>query len=228
MNFGKHIYDFYLNIKPPDFRLKGFEVMLPFETDEVREINREFYERYYSDNHKRIFLIGINPGRFGGGVTGIPFTDPINLEEVLGIRNSFNKKHELSSQFVYAVIQQSAGPKLFFGSLFLTAVSPLGFVKDNKNINYYDIKKLREEWESFFVDSLKRQLKAGGNKTVAFILGQGENSKYLKYLNDKYGFFESLIPLPHPRWVMQYRYKRREEYVNLYVKSLRPYLGKQK
>ena len=51
---------------------------------------------------QRHLLLGINPGRFGGGVTGIPFTDPIRLQNVCGIENNFEKKQELSSVFIYA------------------------------------------------------------------------------------------------------------------------------
>ena len=93
--------------------------MLPFTNAEVKKINKEFYRKYYGDNLKRVFLIGINPGRFGGGVTGIPFTDPVNLQEILGIKNSFIKKNELSSQFIYSVIKKVGGPDLFFGSFYL-------------------------------------------------------------------------------------------------------------
>ena len=31
------------------------------------------------------------------------------------------------------------------------------------------------------------------------------------------GFFERILPLPHPRWVMQYRRKRKEEFVGQYL-----------
>ena len=34
-----------------------------------------FYDKYYNDNKKRWPILGINPGRFGGGLTGVPFTD---------------------------------------------------------------------------------------------------------------------------------------------------------
>jgi hypothetical protein len=224
MIFGASIFNFYNSIVVPEIRSDDVQVLLPFETPEVREINKIFYNKYYNDTNSRIFLIGINPGRFGGGITGIPFTDPVNLQNILGIPNSLAKKHELSSQFVYKVIDGIGGPHIFFGTFYLTAVSPVGFVLNNKNVNYYDIKQIKNGWEMFFVESIKAQIKAGGNTDIAFILGQGENSKYLTGLNDKYHLFGEMLPLPHPRWIMQYRYMRRNEFVYQYVNSLKRYL----
>ncbi|HPD87119.1 MAG TPA: DUF4918 family protein, partial [Proteiniphilum sp.] len=55
---------------------EGFKVVNPFlDNPETMEVMRAFYNRYYNDNRERRFLIGINPGRHGAGVTGISFTD---------------------------------------------------------------------------------------------------------------------------------------------------------
>ncbi len=200
------------------------EVMLPYKDETVKKINREFYRKYYSDNFERIFLIGINPGRFGGGVTGIPFTDPVNLREKLFIDNDLPQKHELSSQFMYNVIDGIGGPGRFFNKFYLTAVSPVGFVSENKNINYYDVKEIRIDWEIFFKESLLKQMEAGSRGDIAFILGMGENKKYLDAMNNKYSFFDKLIALPHPRWIMQYRLKQKQKFTDLYVRNLSGYL----
>jgi len=47
------------------------EVMNPFKDKATMQICTQFYKKYYSDNNKRRMIIGINPGRFGGGITGI-------------------------------------------------------------------------------------------------------------------------------------------------------------
>ena len=75
------ILDFLFNLQFPVELPQGIEVMHPFTDEEVKRIVRIFYEKYYSDNNPRYCIIGINPGRFGGGVTGIPFTDPIRLDK---------------------------------------------------------------------------------------------------------------------------------------------------
>ena len=179
-----------------------------------------FYRKYYSDTNERVLLFGINPGRFGGGITGIPFTDPIRLEELCGIPNVFDKKAELSSTFIYDMIEAFGGPSSFYAHFFITAVSPLGFVKDGKNLNYYDIPELRKGWEPFFLECIRNQLPLMKTNSVAFSIGQGKNVDYLKKLNDMRPSFTSIRPLPHPRWVMQYRLKRKSEFIQVYMDEL--------
>jgi hypothetical protein len=38
----------------------------PFEKEEVRKVVHEFYMKFFNDLNDRIFILGINPGRFGG------------------------------------------------------------------------------------------------------------------------------------------------------------------
>ena len=53
----------------------------------------------------------------------------------------------------------------------------------------------------------------------AYMLGKGKNFKYFKKLNDRFQWYEEVIALPHPRWVMQYRYKMRYELMDeMYIK----------
>ena len=188
-------------------------------------MNRQFYNTYYNDNYPRTYLIGINPGRFGAGVTGIPFTDPIRLAEVLGIEHELDKKPELSSKFIYEVIEAAGGPDVFFGSFYFTSVSPVGFVKGGKNLNYYDLPGLQNALEPFMIKAMHEQFECIKPVTkAAFCLGMGKNYKYFSSLNERYGFFEEIIPLPHPRWIMQYRLRRKKEFVGNYIESLSPFL----
>jgi hypothetical protein len=221
MSFGQKVLEFYksLDISNNDFP-DDIEVMVPMKDDRIQKLNTLFYNKYYNDNDKRIFLIGINPGRFGGGVTGIPFTDPIHLQEVLQIKNTLPKRHEMSSKFVYQVVKKMGGPDIFFKKCYLTAVSPLGFLLNDKNINYYDSKKLLMKFEDLFIHWIKQQISFGANTDIAFSLGRGKNYDYLKNLNAQYHFFKQVIALPHPRWVMQYRFPERDKFVDLYLKFL--------
>ena len=220
------ILSFYTHLKTPTGLPEGVGVLNPFSDEKVMNFNRLFYDKYYHDELERTYLIGINPGRFGAGVTGIPFTDPIRLQEVLGFKNNLNKKPELSSKFIFDLIQYIGSPELFFGSFYFTSVSPLGFVKNGKNLNYYDQKDLEENLESFMVDSMWKQINTiESNRDVAFCLGQGKNFKYLDKLNRKHGFFNRVEPLPHPRWVMQYRLKKKQDFIELYGKKLHTHLN---
>ena len=225
MTFGKKVLEFYKNL---DFSIsgipEGIEIMNPMLDPQVQQFNDQFYTKYYNDSNQRIFLIGINPGRFGGGLTAIPFTDPIHLEDTLIIKNNLPKRHELSSRFVYDVVHHFGGPELFFRKCYLTAVSPLGFVMNHKNINYYDSEVIVKQYEPQFIKWLKQQIDFGANTKIAFSLGRGKNHNYLNRINQQYQLFDKILALPHPRWVMQYRYKKRQEYVNFYCNQISNYL----
>lgn len=165
-------------------------------------------------------LFGINPGRFGGGITGIPFTDPLILEEICGIANPFQKRNELSSRFIYEMIDAYGGPDLFYNKFYITGMSPLGFVLDGKNLNYYDLPGWKGIFEQDMVKWINKQLDFSIDTSVAYSIGQGQNLKFLKMINDKFQFFEEIIPVPHPRWVMQYRLKRKQEFIDEYIEKL--------
>lgn len=223
MTYGEKILHYYQSIKLPQNLPEGVEVLFPFAEQEVKTILDAFYTKYFNDQGTRTFLIGINPGRFGGGATGIPFTDPIRLLEELKIPNTFDPKQELSSRFIYQMINAIGGPEIFYRNFYFTSVSPLGFVKGGKNLNYYDIPALQQSLEDYIVTELRKQLAFGAN-SVAFSLGMGKNIEYIKKLNVKHQLFAEIIPLPHPRWVMQYRLKRLDEFIGQYVDKLKPHI----
>jgi len=199
---------------------KGVELMNPYRSYEVKAIVQKFFMQYYDDNQKRTGLFGINPGRFGAGITGIAFTDPVNLKENCGIDNDMQQKHELSSEFIYEMIDAYGGVKKFNAHFFLTAVCPLGFVKEGKNLNYYDRKDLQNVVESFIIDGIKKQIVFGLHTDVCICLGEGKNYRYLTALNREHHFFEQIIPLAHPRYIMQYKRKQKMDYVKKYLDAL--------
>ena len=118
------------------------------------------------------------------------------------------------------MIDQLGGPEEFYRNCLIGAVSPLGFTRDGKNINYYDEKALQDYLHDFIIESLRSQLEMCGNPKTIYCLGQGKNIKYLNWLNGEVSLFEEIIALPHPRWVMQYRLKRIDEFVNEYRRKL--------
>jgi hypothetical protein len=220
MNFADKILNFLFNLSLPFKLPKDVEVLDAHKRNDVKQACISFYNKYYSDNNKRHVLIGINPGRFGGGVTGIPFTDPIRLENVCGIKNEFQKKQELSSVFIYEMIEAFGGASTFYKQFYFSATSPLGFVKHGKNLNYYDDKLLLKRIEPFVMDCLQKQIAFGLHTDICFCIGEGENLKYLKKLNINYNWFDRIESLTHPRFIMQYRIKRKEEFVQQYVDKL--------
>jgi hypothetical protein len=217
------IVDFYSKLKITSELPEGVKILNPYGESEVKNVLQTFYRKYYHDNNERFLILGINPGRFGAGVTGIPFTDPVQLETKCGIINNFDKKPELSSIFIYRMIEAYGSVGDFYQKFFISSISPLGFMKDGKNLNYYDIKSLQTSLNDFMVKSIKQQLKFGINKEVCFCLGQGKNYKFLMNLNDKYNFFGKIIPLAHPRYILQYKRKYVQDYINEFLMKLTVY-----
>lgn len=219
--FADSIMRFYRNLRP-DFPLPAdVKMMNPYVDKYTLKVTTAFYNKYYNDTAARIYLFGINPGRLGGGITGISFTDPIRLQQYCGIEHTFPLKQELSSDFIYRMILSYGGTDLFFSRFFLTAICPLGFTYQGKNLNYYDTPALTSLSEPFIRATLLKQIKAGCKKDIAFCIGEGVNLKYFTRLNDELKLFKQIISLPHPRWVMQYKRPELEKYIHIYIDALR-------
>ncbi|MBA3649388.1 MAG: DUF4918 family protein [Chitinophagales bacterium] len=195
-------------------------VLNPYQSTIVKNVVDNFFTKYFNDRNQRIFIFGINPGRHGGGITGISFTDPLALLKHCGIENVFNKRFELSSEFIYRVIERYGGPGLFYRHFFLTAICPLGFTKDNKNYNYYDDKKLLEAVEPFIRETFNSQINIGAKKDVLICLGTGKNKRFIETLNNETQYFKKVIALEHPRFIMQYKRKKLEAYIQQYVNTI--------
>jgi hypothetical protein len=207
------------NGKLPD----DISIMNPFRNNpEVLRVITEFYLKFYNDIKPRHLILGINPGRFGGGVTGIPFTDTKRLRDKCGINMAGPETYETSSVFVYDMIGNYGGPEKFYSDFYINSVCPLGFTSKRKtgkelNYNYYDNIKLKDAVRNFAMESILRQIKFGLETDVCFCLGTGKNYEFLLKLNNEYKFFERIIPLEHPRFIMQYRSKQKEQYINKYI-----------
>lgn len=216
--FADKAIEYFLNIKVPKLP-KGISVYNPYSQKEVKEIVKSFYKKYYDDNAERTFVVGINPGRFGGGLTGIGFTDPLALREYCGIENYLGNTRELSSKFIYAMIDKVGGVKAFFSKYYLTAMFPLALIKENKNFNYYDDKILAETLYLNMKNSLQSQIKFGSDKRKCICIGK-KNADYLNMINSELKYFEKIEVVNHPRWIMQYRLKSIDKYFEEYRKAL--------
>lgn len=221
MTWAKQIIAFNQSLKIEAKLPKGVVVLNPFADKVTLELSKKFYNKYYNDNNPRTLILGINPGRFGAGLTGVPFTDPKKLEERCGIVNTLPKKAELSADFIWMMIDACGGPEIFFGRYYISSISPLGFTLNGKNLNYYDDKQLEQAITPFAVKALRKQISFGLQTDVCYCLGEGKNIQFLTRLNEEHHFFRTLIPLPHPRFIMQYRRKRLDEFLMLYTGKLR-------
>ena len=219
-DFSSRICSFYFGLQPRFVLPAGVEILQPYSKPEVRDVVTAYYGRYYSDTNARIFLLGINPGRFGGGITGIPFTDPLQLTR-LSIRHSFTPKAELSSTFIYDMIEEFGGMPEFGKSFFLTAICPVGFTRNGKNFNYYDDVMLQRAAQPWISHTMKTQLNAGASGKIAVCLGEGTNFRFLSKLNEEERWFDEIVALPHPRWIMQYKRKMMSDFRMRYVGLLK-------
>lgn len=224
MTFGQQILNFYDGLELPLDLPDQVSGMQPWKTNEARSLMSAFYKKYYNDHNPRTLLMGINPGRLGSGITGIPFTDPLVLEQYCGLENQFSKKRELSSAFVFMLVEALGGPEVFYGNFYISAISPIGFLKVGKNMNYYDSTELFATLETFMVECLQAQAQFPLNTQMAFSVGKGKNFTYFKRLNDRLKIFENLGELPHPRWLMQYRRKHLRQHLSDCVQQLTPFI----
>jgi len=194
--------------------------MNPYTEPRTQAYVGAFLEKYFSDNRERSLILGINPGRFGAGITGVTFMDPVALADECGIPNDMPRKRELSAIFVNMVIKHLGGPKAFYDRFFISAVSPLGFTRRGINMNYYDDRKLERAVTPFIVSSIEAQIALGCRRDRVIVLGRGQNAKFLTRLNDQYRWFDSVQPLDHPRFIMQYRRKKLDDYIASYETTL--------
>ncbi len=216
MPFSTKAIKYFCSLKTPALRLDGIDLINPYKNNNVKTAVKSFFTKFYDDDKKRLFVLGINPGRFGGGLTGIAFTDPVALREDCGVENCFGERKELSSKFIYTVIDKFGGTDIFFSKIFLTALYPFAIIKDGKNYNYYDEKLLAGLIQAEIINNLKSQLGFGARRDVALLLGK-KNAEYFFPINEEHKFFKKLITLEHPRYIMQYKLKQNHRYIKKYL-----------
>jgi hypothetical protein len=221
--FADKVIEFNKNLHFTGILPAGISIMNPFREDEkIIPVSSAFYKKFYDDTNTRHLILGINPGRFGGGVTGVPFTDSKRLKNECGISYPGKETHEPSSVFVYDVIKAYGGPEAFYQKFYINSICPLGFTATGKNgkevnYNYYDSRELTQAVLDFIIQSIRQQIAFGINTDVCFCFGTGKNEKFLRQLNTEQKFFKSIVALEHPRFVMQYKARTKEAYINKYL-----------
>ena len=197
------------------------EVRSSFQDPAAASILPEFAKKYYATDTPRVGIFGINPGRFGGGRTGVAFTDPVALTSICGIGHALPKqRRELSSEFVYKFITELGGPAPFYEHFFLSSVYPLELTHAGKNYNYYDSAAVTKAlWPDMRRSLTMQTEQLGLRRDVAVSLGR-RNGEFLAKLNDELGLFEKIEILDHPRFLMQYRRRHLAENVARYVAVL--------
>lgn len=223
LEFDKYLSNITLNVP------NGFKIVNPFNScskEKVDQIIQTFYHKFYNDNKKRRMILGSSPARRGTAITGIPYEDAQHLQNQTGIYIDDYYVNKSSSNFLYDVIEMYGGTEKFYNDFYMNFVCPLGIVRINSkgnevNCNYYENKKLQESLYEFIVETLKKQIEFNIDKSVCYCIGSGENYLFLKEINKKFNFFDTIIPLEHPRFIMQYNSKNKDYYLKKYLKALR-------
>ena len=217
-NWAEFLFRFYTDLRPPELP-QGVSWLDPLREEPTQNILREFLQKFYCDKEERTLLLGINPGRFGAGITGVNFTAPKQLKDYCHI-DTLLKGSELSAEFIYKMISEYGGVEKFYSAFFIGSVCPLGLVEDGKNLNYYDKKEMLETLEPFIVDNLSKLISFKVNRKTCICIGGEKNFKFLSLLNKKHDWFDRIVTVPHPRFIMQYKRKLLPEYINLYLDVL--------
>ena len=222
--FADRIINFNTHLEYNQSLPKDFDVLNPYmDNPETMEVMRAFYHKFYNDNRQRKFIIGINPSRHGAGVTGVPFTDTKRLESECGIAMKSAHTHEISSVFMYDMIQQYGGVAKFYNDFYINSPFPLAIVRkasDGKwlNANYYDEEVLFKSVKDYMIATLKKHIALGVDTQKVFVLGK-KNATFLQKLNKEATLFGEMVVLEHPRFIQQYKSKEKQLYIDKFLTS---------
>lgn len=232
ITFADNVLRFHDELSHQSLSLpEGFRLVNPFvaaQKEKVKQVTTLFYQKYYNDSNPRRLILGSSPARRGTAVTGVPFEDAAHLQKETGISiDKFFINHS-SSGFLYEVMDEYGGCNKFYADFYMSFVCPLGIVKINSkgnevNCNYYENKKLLEVLSPFIVRMLHRQITLGIDTSVCYCIGSGENYSFLSTLNEEHKFFDLILPLEHPRFIMQYNLKDKEKFMNKYMNAFCKY-----
>ena len=224
-SFGDKVIDFNKELNFTGALPEGFQVLNPYlDNPETIEVMKQFYQKFYSDSEQRKFIVGINPSRHGAGVTGVPFTDTKRLESICGIKMDSAHTHEISSVFMYDMIQEFGGASAFYKQFYINSPFPLAIVRKTKegkwlNANYYDDNLLFEMVKDFMILTLRNHINLGLDTSEVYVLGK-KNALFIQKLNKEAHLFDQLKVLEHPRYIQQYKSKEKQLYIDKYILTL--------
>ena len=228
-NFADKVLKFTNDLSSVSIDLPDkFKLINPYSGKQqaaVCKITTAFYQKYFDDTKPRRLILGSSPARRGTAMTGVPFEDAKHLQTETGILIDQFYINQSSSNFLYDVMTKYGGSKKFYNAFYLGFVWPLGLASINAkgnevNCNYYENKKVQNLLLPFIVHSLRRQIDFGIDTSVCYCIGSGENYKVLVNINHQYHFFETIVPLEHPRFITQYHPKDHDKYLEKYLNAL--------
>ena len=179
----------------------------------------EFHKKYVEPNSPKIVICGINPGRNGAGLTGIPFIDFASLSQMLPCikKNDW----EQSANFFFSIIQEF-GIETFYRNFHVTNISWFGFsrIDKSKNVNYYEIPT---EIQKYLINKFVEEM---AFINPDYIIPLAEHVSWELDSLKKQDKIKAKIGtrLNHPAWVMAHRRKDLNTWRKKYVDTLSKYL----
>lgn len=73
----------------------------------------------------------------------------------------------------------------------------------------------------FIISTIRSQIDFGIDTSVCYCIGSGENFAFLSKINNSYNFFNTIIPLEHPRFITQYNSKYKDIFMEKYINALK-------
>lgn len=229
MTFAKNAIKYYLGLASEQVEIpEGYRVINPYTGDnreQIEKVLKGFYTKFYNDKNQRRLIWGSSPARRGTALIGVPFEEAAHLEQITGIKLEGFHISKASSGFLQDVIELYGGYEVFYKHFYMSFICPFGISKvtpkgTETNCNYYENKILCDSVYDLIVKTIKNQLKFGIDTSVCYCIGSGENYKFLTKINKKYQFFNTIIALEHPRFIMQYNSRNKNTYIKKYLDAL--------
>ncbi|HZL11862.1 MAG TPA: uracil-DNA glycosylase family protein [Prolixibacteraceae bacterium] len=212
-NIVEDYFEFYETFKEKYseiLKIKNVGILSEFLDNKNNII--EFHKKYVQPNSPKIVMCGINPGRRGAGITGIPFIDTNSLSKMLP--DISNPKTEKSAKFFFSIIEEF-GINGFYRNVHVTNMSWFGFYELDKgtNINY---NSLPTEIQNDLIDKFVEEMDFI-NPNVIIPIGDIVNWELLYNLKVKNRLNAEIGPrLYHPA----YRLVDRKTYIETLTKYL--------
>ncbi|XP_045617531.2 single-strand selective monofunctional uracil DNA glycosylase isoform X1 [Procambarus clarkii] len=156
--------------------------------DYAHELHSDFVIKY-GNWRKKVLILGMNPGPWGMGQTGVPFGHVGYTKDWLNIKGSVSKpikehpkrpvtglectRNEVSGDRMWGLLKDLSGsPQVLFSHLFLHNYCPLFFLKESaKNVTPPELKvKERARLEQICDDALVKTIELLG---VEHVIGVG-------------------------------------------------------
>lgn len=176
----------------------------------------EFHKKYIQPNRPEIVICGVNPGRFGAGLTGIPFIDFDSLSKMLPRIKYFDS--EKSAKFFFSVVQ-AFGIEQFYQKFHVTNISWYGFsmIDKEKNVNYYNLPvDVQKHLFEKFVEEMNFI-----NPKIIIPLSKDVQNQLLILKSNEQIKAEITPNLNHPSWVMTYKRNEVELWKEKYIHLLK-------